>query len=161
MSSNELQVSDLQHNHLPGCISFIGHSMGGLIIRRALQEECMKRYLCYVHPNRPISNISFFDATKSPIRYIPRYRVFISLASPHIGTTYAESQLVSSGQWVIMKWTKGLSLRELSLEDAGADGDLEKTFIFRLSQNGVIGMCSTYTPLSLPTPNPSLLALNH
>ena len=34
-----INASDLLYPDLPGRISFIGHSMGGLIIRRALEVE--------------------------------------------------------------------------------------------------------------------------
>lgn len=90
-----------------GRISFIGHSMGGLIIRRALEEPCMEGLR-------------------------PMFHVYISLATPHLGTSYAQSQLVATGMWAIMKWRKCSSLQQLSLEDAFF-GDMEKTLLFKLS----------------------------
>jgi hypothetical protein len=90
-----------------GRISFIGHSMGGLIIRRALEEPCMQGLR-------------------------PMFHVYISLATPHLGTSYAQSQLVATGMWAIMKWHKCSSLQQLSLEDAFF-GDKEKTLLFKLS----------------------------
>ena len=107
------KVSDLQYDGSPGRISFIGHSMGGLIIRRALQEEKMKRYLKKLH-------------------------VFITLATPHLGTSYAESQLVASGQWAIMKWYKCQSLKELGLDDISS-GDIQSSFMYKLSVSKELG----------------------
>jgi hypothetical protein len=54
-------------------VSFVGHSMGGLIIRLALQEVMMKPLLAKLH-------------------------AFMSLATPHVGTLFADSQLVSTGE---------------------------------------------------------------
>lgn len=61
-------------NKGPGRISFIGHSAGGLIIRKCLEEPCMAPLLSRLHS-------------------------YISLASPHLGTLYADSQVVSTGNF--------------------------------------------------------------
>ncbi len=60
-----------------GRISFIGHSVGGLIIRKCLESELLKPLLCKLH-------------------------LYISLASPHLGTLYADSQLVSTGNAILV-----------------------------------------------------------
>jgi len=93
-------------------ISFIGHSMGGLIIRRALEEPSM-------------------ESLRS------KFHVYISLATPHLGTSYAQSQLVATGMWAIMKWNKCKSLQELSLDDTYF-GDKEKTLLFKLSSSDAL-----------------------
>lgn len=67
-------------------ISFIGHSAGGLIIRRCLQEVSMAPLLDKLH-------------------------VFMSLASPHLGTLFAESQLVATGMWAMLKLKKAQTLK--------------------------------------------------
>lgn len=95
-----------------GRISFIGHSLGSLIIRKSLEKEIMKPLLSNLH-------------------------CFISLASPHLGTIYADSPLVSTGMWALLKYKKCHVLKELVLEDA-ADGTLKNSMIYKLSSNGVL-----------------------
>ena len=107
------RVPDLQYENSPGRISFIGHSMGGLIIRRALQEESMQKYLKKMH-------------------------VFVTLATPHLGTSYAQSQLVASGQWAMMKWYKCQSLKQLSLDDVSS-GDIQNSCMYKLSSSTELG----------------------
>jgi hypothetical protein len=96
---------------LRGRVSFIGHSVGGLIIRKALESELLKPLLCKLH-------------------------MYISLASPHLGTLYADSQLVASGMWALFKLQKAAVLRELSLDDV-TRSDMTKSLLYRLSENGV------------------------
>lgn len=57
-------------------ISFIGHSLGSLMIRAALQERKLKNVLNKLH-------------------------IFVSLASPHLGNLFLDSQLVSTGTRLI------------------------------------------------------------
>jgi hypothetical protein len=67
-------------------ISFIGHSMGGLMIRSALQEkelECLHNKLF----------------------------LFVSLAVPHLGNLFPDSQLVSTGMWALSKFKNCTSLK--------------------------------------------------
>ena len=42
---------------------------------------------------------------------LPRLHVYMSLASPHLGTMYAESQLVSTGMWAMLKVNKAQCLK--------------------------------------------------
>jgi Putative serine esterase (DUF676)/Protein FAM135 len=62
-------------------ISFFGHSMGGLVVRRAIEEQVFAKYLTALH-------------------------CYISLATPHLGTRYSDSKLVSTGIWAVTKWTR-------------------------------------------------------
>lgn len=96
---------------LRGRVSFIGHSVGGLIIRKALESEILKPLLCKLH-------------------------LYMSLASPHLGTLYADSQLVSTGMWALFKLQKAAVLRELALDDVRRD-DMTKSLLYRLSENGM------------------------
>lgn len=54
-------------------VSFIGHSLGSVMIRLALQNP----------------NLSFLRN---------KLHLFVSLASPHIGNLFSDSQLVSTGK---------------------------------------------------------------
>lgn len=67
-------------------LSFIGHSMGGLIIRAALQESNLKPLLQNVH-------------------------VYCSLATPHVGNLFPDSQIVATGMWALFKWKKYKALK--------------------------------------------------
>lgn len=84
-------------------ISFIGHSLGGLIIRAALPhlEE-----------------------------YKDKFYTYISLSSPHLGYMYNNNQLFNAGMWFLKKWRKSVSLTQLSMSDAK---DVEDTCLYKLS----------------------------
>jgi predicted alpha/beta hydrolase family esterase len=68
-------------------LSFIGHSLGGIIIRTAL--PLLKRYQ-------------------------QNMNTFMTLASPHLGYLASQSTLVDTGFWMIRKWRKCRSLEQLS-----------------------------------------------
>ncbi|XP_075264327.1 protein FAM135A-like [Convolutriloba macropyga] len=86
-------------------ISFIGHSLGALIIRAALAKPPMQKYLDRLH-------------------------TYLSLAGPHLGTGYQNSRLVSAGMWVFQKLKKSPAISQLSLKD---EVNLEKTFVYKTS----------------------------
>eukprot|EP00106_Octopus_bimaculoides_P010487 XP_014777929.1 PREDICTED: protein FAM135A-like [Octopus bimaculoides] len=90
----------------PSRISFIGHSLGNIIIRSALSR----------------SDISHL---------LPMMHTFLSLSGPHLGTLYNSSGLVNMGMWVIQKWKKSGSLLQLSMKD---HSDLRQCFLYKLSQ---------------------------
>jgi predicted alpha/beta hydrolase family esterase len=85
-------------------VSFIGHSLGGIIIRASLPylEELKDKLYTYM-----------------------------SLSSPHLGYLYSPKFLVSAGMWVLKKWKKSESLKELSMSDANT---MEESYLFRLSE---------------------------
>jgi len=89
-----------------GRISFIGHSIGSIIIRAAISTQIF-------HPFRP------------------KLHTFITLNSSHCGNKYLNSTLISSGIWTIMQMQKTSLLEQLQLADADAP---EKSYIFKLSQ---------------------------
>lgn len=85
-------------------ISFIGHSLGGVIIRAALPhlEEFKAKFFTY-----------------------------ISLSSPHLGYMYNSNKLFDAGMWVLKKWRKSKCLMQLSMTD---ESNLENTCLYKLSQ---------------------------
>lgn len=91
----------------PTKISFVGHSLGNIIIRSALSHPDMRPFLDKVH-------------------------TFLSLSGPHLGMLYPTSSLVSTGLWFMQKWKKSDSLLQLSLHD---HPDPRQTFIYKLSQS--------------------------
>ena len=84
-------------------LSFIGHSLGGIIVREAL---------------------------KSLGAFRNKMHAYISLGSPHLGYMYNSSSLVDAGMWLIKKWKSSDSLKQLSMSDVA---DKEECFLFKLS----------------------------
>lgn len=70
------------------------------------------------------------------IPLLPKLHAYVSLASPHLGTLYASSQLVSTGMWALLKLKKTPVLEELLLEDSPMDPT--RAMVYRLSENGVL-----------------------
>ncbi|KAL3310122.1 hypothetical protein Ciccas_011316 [Cichlidogyrus casuarinus] len=91
----------------PSKISFIGHSMGCVLIRSAA-----------VHPQL------------AP--YAHKFHTFLSLNGPHLGTIYSSSNLVAMGMWVMQKWKKSKSLQQLRIRDTS---DPRQSFLYALSKN--------------------------
>lgn len=89
-------------------ISFVGHSLGGVIIRAAL----------------PL----LFD-------YKDKMYTFITFSSPHLGYIYSSSTLINAGMWFLQKWFKSVCLDQLSMTDST---NLNKTFMYKLAQSQVI-----------------------
>ncbi|KAG1694152.1 Protein FAM135A [Nymphon striatum] len=90
----------------PSRISFIGHSLGNIIIRSALAKPEMKPYLIRMYS-------------------------FLSLSGPHLGTLYNSSGLVNMGMWFMQKWKKSGSLLQLAMKDSI---DIRQSFLYKLSQ---------------------------
>ncbi|KAL8172695.1 UNVERIFIED_CONTAM: hypothetical protein K2H54_008679 [Gekko kuhli] len=87
-------------------ISFIGHSLGNLIIRSVLTRPRFKYYLSKLY-------------------------TFLSLSGPHLGTLYNSSTLVNTGLWFMQKWKKSGSLLQLTCRD---HSDPRQTFLYKLSR---------------------------
>ncbi|XP_011479604.1 protein FAM135B isoform X1 [Oryzias latipes] len=94
------------YNLTIGRISFIGHSLGNIIIRSVLTRP---RFRCY----------------------LPKLHTLLSLSGPHLGTLYNNSALVSTGLWLMQKLKKSGSLLQLTFRD---HVDPRKTFLYLLSQ---------------------------
>ncbi|KAJ8359962.1 hypothetical protein SKAU_G00164870 [Synaphobranchus kaupii] len=87
-------------------ISFVGHSLGNLIVRSVLARPGFRCYLSRLH-------------------------TFLSLSGPHLGTLYNSSTLVNTGLWFMQKWKKSGSLLQLTCRD---HTDPRRTFLYQLSQ---------------------------
>ncbi|KAL0029608.1 hypothetical protein WJX79_007819 [Trebouxia sp. C0005] len=74
-------------------LSFVGHSIGNLIIRAALTEPVLKAYL-------------------------PSLWLFLSLSGPHLGYLCSANKLFCSGMWLFKKFTAGRTLHELTFTDS-------------------------------------------
>jgi len=87
-----------------GRLTFIGHSLGGLIIRAALPKL---------------------------EKYKDKFHGFLTLCSPHLGYMYKSSKLFTTGMWVLRSWKKSTVLTQLSMTDTK---NIEETTLYRLSQ---------------------------
>jgi predicted alpha/beta hydrolase family esterase len=87
-----------------GRLTFIGHSLGGLIIRAAL----------------PLLE-----------KYKDKFHGFMTLCSPHLGYMYKSSKVFDTGMWFLKKWKKSIVLNQLGMTDSK---NIEQTTIYLLSQ---------------------------
>ncbi|CAD8203134.1 unnamed protein product [Paramecium octaurelia] len=106
------QITDRTHLKQQIQISFIGHSLGGVLIRCALQH--LGKYQDCMH-------------------------TFISLGSPHVGLGIQQSTLIDAGLWFMKAFKKEdqrVCLNQMTLCD---EKDVQKTFFYKLSQNSKFG----------------------
>ena len=89
----------------PSKISFIGHSLGNIVIRSLVTRPEFSHYL-------------------------PRLCLFFSICAPHLGTRL-QNGIVSMGMWAVRKWYHSTSLLQLSLKDAPNPRD---SFLYHLSE---------------------------
>jgi len=85
-------------------VSFVGHSLGGLIIRAAL----------------PLLEGELKD----------KFYTYMSLSSPHLGYMYNSNKLFDAGMWFLKKWRKSKCLVQLSMSD---HKNMEETVLYKLS----------------------------
>lgn len=101
------EVSKKIESYCPGTslgrLSFIGHSMGGIIIRSALPHL---------------------------EKYKEKMFTYISLSTPHLGYMYNSSKIISTGMWFLKQWKKSKSLSQLTMTDSS---NREDSFLYKLS----------------------------
>ena len=114
-----------EHSHLISSCSFIGYSLGSVVIRAALQDDGLLQFKdklhSYVSLAGPHIGVSFND------------RLVISLLRSYHScalTYYKSSSLVSGAMWVWKKWAGSKSMEQLALSDAT---EVPATFLYKLS----------------------------
>ncbi|UJR28838.1 hypothetical protein I4U23_010062 [Adineta vaga] len=90
----------------PQRISFVGHSLGNLIVRATVSHENFQRYRTLLY-------------------------TYLSLSGPHLGTLFNTSGLVNAGMWLMQKWKKSCSLSQMSFKDST---DPKQTYLYKLSK---------------------------
>ncbi|CAJ2674727.1 unnamed protein product [Trifolium pratense] len=85
-------------------LSFVGHSIGNLIIRTAIAESTMEPFLRYLH-------------------------TYVSLSGPHLGYLYSSNSLFNSGLWLFKKLKGTQCIHQLTFTD---DPDIQNTFLYKL-----------------------------
>jgi pimeloyl-ACP methyl ester carboxylesterase len=103
-------------------ISFIGHSLGGLIIRAALTAPAMSAHLAKLH-------------------------TLVTLASPFCGYLFNQSRLLTSGLYVMQRMFGSSCLLQLSLQD---HTDPRETFVYRLAHQPGLQLFRNVVLLSSP-----------
>ncbi|KAJ9183343.1 hypothetical protein P3X46_007208 [Hevea brasiliensis] len=88
-------------------LSFVGHSIGNIIIRTALAETIMEPYLRCLY-------------------------TYVSISGPHMGYLYSANSLFNSGMWLLKKLKGSQCIHQLTFTD---DPDLRKTFLYRLCEH--------------------------
>lgn len=103
-------------------LSFVGHSIGNVIIRTALAESSMEPYLRYLH-------------------------TYVSISGPHLGYLYSSNSLFNSGLWILKKFKGTQCIHQLTLTD---DPDLQNTFFYKLCKQKTLDNFQNIILLSSP-----------
>uniref|UniRef100_A0A1J3IMM7 DUF676 domain-containing protein n=1 Tax=Noccaea caerulescens TaxID=107243 RepID=A0A1J3IMM7_NOCCA len=103
-------------------MSFVGHSIGNVIIRTALADSLMEPYRKYLH-------------------------TYLSLSGPHLGYLYSSNSLFNSGLWLLKKLKSTQVIHQLTLTD---DPDLQNTFFYKLCKQKTLDSFKNIILLSSP-----------
>nr|GMC48306.1 protein FAM135B-like isoform X1 [Ipomoea batatas] len=103
-------------------ISFVGHSIGNIILRTALTESIMEPYLRYLH-------------------------TYVSISGPHLGFLYSSNSLFNSGLWLLKKLKGTQCIHQLTFTD---DPDIQNTFLYKLCKRKTLENFRNIILLSSP-----------
>ncbi|PON68315.1 Protein FAM [Parasponia andersonii] len=91
-------------------LSFVGHSIGNVILRTALAESIMEPYLRYLY-------------------------TYVSISGPHLGYLYSSNSLFNSGLWLLKKLKGTRCIHQLTFTD---DPDIQNTFFYKLCKQNTL-----------------------
>ncbi|KAH1245073.1 Protein FAM135A [Glycine max] len=91
-------------------LSFVGHSIGNLIIRTAIADSIMEPFLCHLY-------------------------TYVSVSGPHLGYLYSSNSLFNSGLWFLKKLKGTQCIHQLTFTD---DPDFQNTFLYKLCKDGYV-----------------------
>ncbi|ESQ29590.1 hypothetical protein EUTSA_v10023308mg [Eutrema salsugineum] len=112
-----------RHGHLKSIkLSFVGHSIGNVIIRTAIADSLMEPYRKFLH-------------------------TYLSLSGPHLGYLYSTNSLFNSGLWLLKKLKSTQVIHQLTLTD---DPDLRHTFFYKLCKQKTLENFKNIILLSSP-----------
>ncbi|KAK4427205.1 hypothetical protein Salat_1489400 [Sesamum alatum] len=103
-------------------LSFVGHSIGNIILRTALTETIMEPYLRFLH-------------------------TYLSVSGPHLGYLYSSNSLFNGGLWLLKKFKGTQCIHQLTFTD---DPDLQNTFLYKLSKERTLENFRNIILLSSP-----------
>lgn len=103
-------------------LSFVGHSIGNIIIRSALTDRLFDPYRKNLH-------------------------TYMSVSGPHLGYWYSSNSLFNSGLWVLKKLKNTQCIHQLTFSD---DPDLQNTFFYKLCKQKTLENFKNIILLSSP-----------
>ncbi|KAK7352933.1 hypothetical protein VNO80_18364 [Phaseolus coccineus] len=103
-------------------LSFVGHSIGNLIIRTALADSIMEPFLSHLH-------------------------TYVSVSGPHLGYLYSSNSLFNSGLWFLKKLKGTQCIHQLTFTD---DPDIQNTFLYKLCKQKTLEHFRNIILLSSP-----------
>lgn len=103
-------------------LSFVGHSIGNIIIRAALNDPLMKPFLEYLH-------------------------TYLSISGPHLGYLYSSNTLFNSGLWLLKKLKASPCMHQLTFTD---EASIQDCFLFKLSEEKTFEYFQNVLLLSSP-----------
>ncbi|XP_020593383.1 protein FAM135B-like isoform X2 [Phalaenopsis equestris] len=103
-------------------LSFVGHSIGNIIIRTALADRLFDPYHKNLH-------------------------TYMSVSGPHLGYWYSSNSLFNSGLWVLKKLKNSQCIHQLTFSD---DADLQNTFFYKLCKQKTLENFKNIILLSSP-----------
>lgn len=103
-------------------LSFVGHSIGNIIIRAALNDPLMKPFLEYLH-------------------------TYMSISGPHLGYMYSSNTLFNSGLWLLKKLKASPCMHQLTFTD---EANIQDCFLFKLSEEKTFEYFQNVLLLSSP-----------
>ncbi|CAG9460477.1 unnamed protein product [Pedinophyceae sp. YPF-701] len=103
-------------------LSFVGHSLGTIVIRAAIEEAVLAPWL-------------------------DKAWMYVSVSGPQLGFVQKVSSLVASGIWVMKHIRRAHSLREMALQDAR---DVREGFLYNLAQKEGLARFKQVVLLSSP-----------
>ncbi|XP_073013960.1 uncharacterized protein [Typha latifolia] len=103
-------------------LSFVGHSIGNIIIRSALTESMMAPFLKHLY-------------------------TYMSISGPHLGYWYSSNSLFNSGLWLLRKLKGAQCIHQLTITD---DPDLQNTFFYKLCKHKTLEHFKNIILLSSP-----------
>ncbi|CAI9112471.1 OLC1v1012925C2 [Oldenlandia corymbosa var. corymbosa] len=103
-------------------LSFVGHSIGNIILRTALAESIMEPYLRFLY-------------------------TYVSVSGPHLGYLYSSNSLFNSGLWLLKKLKGTQCIHQLTFTD---DPDIQNTFLYKLCKQKTLENFRNIVLLSSP-----------
>eukprot|EP00040_Diaphanoeca_grandis_P028604 m.166000 g.166000 ORF g.166000 m.166000 type:complete len:840 (+) comp31409_c0_seq1:240-2759(+) len=149
-----IELEQALDKHRPSRVSFIGHSLGNIIIRSALSLRRVQLRFSLpddaaaagtktkTTPTKTNTTDTEAKRTQTPSHRTgivkhrgrsnlrPILQTFVTLAAPHVGALYLNG-VVSTGMWFLSRWKRSASLNELTLCDTQ---DPRESFMYRLSK---------------------------
>ncbi|TKY45378.1 FAM135A protein [Spatholobus suberectus] len=103
-------------------LSFVGHSIGNLIIRTAIADSMMEPFLRHLH-------------------------TYVSVSGPHLGYLYSSNSLFNSRLWFLKKLKGTQCIHQLTFTD---DPDFQNTFLYKLCKQKTLEHFRNIILLSSP-----------